>query len=111
MASLSSQGEAVARAMQASFIGAAPGLAAQAPGAVRTAAVAAAAAGEAIIAASECRAEVGAAAAPPWRPYPPHRGPWPSAGCQSGRPQVSPGSTYGLLDRCLDRRSALGSCV
>ncbi|KAK1867669.1 hypothetical protein I4F81_010174 [Pyropia yezoensis] len=65
MASLSSQGEAVARAMQASFIKASPGLAAQAPGAVRAAAVAAAAAGEAILAARESAVEVDAAAAPP----------------------------------------------
>jgi len=51
--------------MQASFIGAAPGLAAKAPGAVRAAAVAAAAAGESILSASESRAELGAAAVPP----------------------------------------------
>ncbi|KAK1859701.1 hypothetical protein I4F81_002295 [Pyropia yezoensis] len=65
MASFSSQGEAVARAMQASFIGAAPGLDAQSPGAVRAAAVAAVAAGEAILAARESGVEVDAAAAPP----------------------------------------------
>ena len=51
--------------MQASFIGAACGLAAKAPGAVSAAAVAAAAAGEAILSASESRAELGAAAVPP----------------------------------------------
>jgi len=65
MASLSSDGEAVASAKHPSLIGAAPGLAAQFPGAVCAAAVAATAAGEAILSASESCAELGAAAVTP----------------------------------------------